>query len=165
MTVDYLSTLNSKGSGLNITQIVDSLVAAERTPQEELIKSKIEQKNTSISAIAEIKNSLNTLSNSIQALSGNTSLKASSNNTSISISISNPSTAKTLDSVTVSSLATDKHLLLPDISSEAIVGGGTLVLERDWSSGSFVASTSVSSQSLTIAATDTLASLEIKLML
>ena len=75
MTVDYLSTLNSKGSGLNITQIVDSLVAAERTPQEELIKSKIEQKNTSISAIAEIKNSLNTLSNSIQALSGNTSLK------------------------------------------------------------------------------------------
>ena len=166
MTVDYLSTLNSKGSGLNITQIVDSLVAAERTPQEELIKSKIEQKNTSISAIAEIKNSLNTLSNSIQALSGNTSLKASSNNTSISISISNPSTAKTLDSsVTVSSLATGQTLAFTGhSSSEAIVGGGTLVLERgDWSSGSFVASTSVSSQSLTIAATDTLASLRDKI--
>ena len=166
MTVDYLSTLNSKGSGLNITQIVDSLVAAERTPQEELIKSKIEQKNTSISAIAEIKNSLNTLSNSIQALTGNTSLKASSNNTSISISISNPSTAKTLDSsVTVSSLATGQTLAFTGhSSSEAIVGGGTLVLERgDWSSGSFVASTSVSSQSLTIAATDTLASLRDKI--
>ena len=69
MTVDYLSTLNSKGSGLNITQIVDSLVAAERTPQEEQIKSKIEEKNTSISAIAEIKNALTTLSSSIAALS------------------------------------------------------------------------------------------------
>ena len=44
------------------------------------------------------------------------------------------------------------------------MGGGTLVLERgDWSSGSFVASTSVSSQSLTIAATDTLASLRDKI--
>ena len=28
---DYLSALNSKGSGLNITQIVDSLVDAENT--------------------------------------------------------------------------------------------------------------------------------------
>ena len=29
MTVDYLSAINSSGSGLNITQIVDSLVDAE----------------------------------------------------------------------------------------------------------------------------------------
>ena len=166
MTVDYLSTLNSKGSGLNITQIVDSLVAAERTPQEEQIKSKIEEKNTSISAIAEIKNALTTLSSSIAALSGNTSLKASSNNTSISLTISNPSTAKSLDSsVTVSSLATGQTLAITGYtSSEAIVGAGTLVLERgNWSTGSFVASTSVSSKSLTVAATDTLASLRDKI--
>ena len=31
--VDYLSALNSKGSGLNITQIVDALIDAEKTPQ------------------------------------------------------------------------------------------------------------------------------------
>ena len=29
MSVDYLSTLNKNGSGLNITQIVDSIVEAE----------------------------------------------------------------------------------------------------------------------------------------
>ena len=29
MSVDYLSTINQGGSGLNITQIVDSLVEAE----------------------------------------------------------------------------------------------------------------------------------------
>ena len=33
-TVDYLSAINSSGSGLNITQIVDSLVDAEKNPQE-----------------------------------------------------------------------------------------------------------------------------------
>ena len=55
MAVDYLSALNSKGSGLNITQIVDSLVQAEKTPQSELINNKITKNNTSISAIAEVK--------------------------------------------------------------------------------------------------------------
>ena len=33
MAVDYLSALNSKGSGLNITQLVDSLVKAETEPK------------------------------------------------------------------------------------------------------------------------------------
>ena len=40
MAVDYLSALNSKGSGLNITQLVDSLVQAETAP----LSSQIEQK-------------------------------------------------------------------------------------------------------------------------
>ena len=54
MAVDYLSTLNSKGSGLNITQIVDSLVDAEKIPQK-VIENKINQNTTSISAIGEVK--------------------------------------------------------------------------------------------------------------
>ena len=44
MAVDYLSALNTKGSGLNITQIVDSLVNAEKIPQSELINKKITEK-------------------------------------------------------------------------------------------------------------------------
>ncbi len=165
-SVDYLSTLNSKGSGLNITQIVDSLVSAEKVPQEEQIQSRIDKKNTSISAIGEVKSALLTLSNSINKLVGNTSLKPSSNNTSISVSISNPSTAKTLDSsVTVNSLAAGQTLAITGYtSSETIVGGGTLVLERgNWSSGSFVASTTINSKSLTVSSSDTLASLRDKL--
>ena len=43
-TVDYLSAINSRGSGLNITQIVDSLVEAEKAPQENSIQTRIEQK-------------------------------------------------------------------------------------------------------------------------
>ena len=45
-----------------------------------------------------------------------------------------------------------------------MVGAGTLVLERgDWSSGSFVASSNVSSKSLTVSETDILESLKDKL--
>ena len=43
MAVDYISALNTKGSGLNITQIVDSLVDAETQPKKDLINEKIEQ--------------------------------------------------------------------------------------------------------------------------
>lgn len=44
MAVDYLSALNV-GSGLNVTQIVDALVDAQKAPREEQLTSKIEQKN------------------------------------------------------------------------------------------------------------------------
>ena len=48
MAVDYLSAINQGGSGLNITQIVDSLVDAEKTPQENSIQTKIDAKTTSM---------------------------------------------------------------------------------------------------------------------
>ena len=87
MAVDYLSAINQGGSGLNITQIVDSLVEAEKTPQESAIQSKIDSKTTSISAIGEIKSALSKLSASLQGLVGKTSLAVSSNNTAVTANI------------------------------------------------------------------------------
>ena len=164
--VDYLSAINNRGSGLNITQIVDSLVEAEKAPQENLIQTKIDSKNTSISAIGEIKSALSTLSSSLTTLTGNTSLKVSSNGTPISANITNPSTAVAINSnISVTSLAKGQTLAFEDYSSNtALVGAGTLTLERgDWSSGSFVASATVSSKSINVTATDTLESLKDKI--
>ena len=93
MAVDYLSAINSSGSGLNITQIVDSLVEAEKAPQESQIQNKIDNRNTSISAIAEIKSSLSKLSSALTKLTGNTSLNVSSTSTAVSASITDPSSA------------------------------------------------------------------------
>ena len=47
MAVDYLSAINKQGSGLNVTQIVDSLVQAETAPIESRIQRKIEEKERS----------------------------------------------------------------------------------------------------------------------
>ena len=77
MAVDYLSAINQNGSGLNITQIVDSLVEAEQAPQEDQIQDKINVKNTAISAIGEVKSSLSVLSSSLTNLVGKTSLSVS----------------------------------------------------------------------------------------
>ena len=166
MTVDYLSAINQGGSGLNVTQIVDSLVEAEQAPKENQIQSKIDAKNTAISAIGEIKSALSKLSTSLKTLTGNTSLNVSSTSSAISASISDPSTAVAINStISISSLAKGQTLAFENYSSKtSIVGAGSLVLERgDWSSGSFVASSSVSSENLTVTSTDTLESLKDKI--
>lgn len=166
MAVDYLSAINSSGSGLNITQIVDSLVEAEKAPQESQIQNKIDNRNTSISAIAEIKSSLSKLSSALTKLTGNTSLNVSSTSTAVSASITDPSSAVAINStVTVTTLAKGQTLAFEDYtSSTSLVGAGLLVLERgDWSSGSFVASATQASTTLTANSTDTLESLKDKI--
>ena len=166
MSVDYLSAINQGGSGLNITQIVDSLVDAEKAPQEDKIQKTIDAKNTAISAIGEVKSALSVLSSSLDNLVGKTSLSVSSNNSAVSATITDPSKAKSLNSsITISALATGQTLAFSGYSSTTdIVGAGSLVLERgDWSSGSFVANSTTSSKSLTVNSTDTLASLRDKI--
>ena len=165
-SVDYLSAINQGGSGLNITQIVDSLVEAEQIPQENQIQSKIDARNTAISAIGEIKSALSKLSTSLNTLTGNTSLKVSSTSSAVSATISDPSTATAINSsISISSLAKGQSLAFEDYASNtSIVGAGSLILERgDWSSGSFVASTAVTSKTLTVTASDTLESLKDKI--
>ncbi len=166
MAVDYLSAINQGGSGLNITQIVDSLVQAEQVPQENQIQSKIDARNTAISAIGEIKSALSKLSTSLNTLTGNTSLKVSSTSSAVSATISDPSTAVAINSsISISSLAKGQTLAFEDYASNtSLVGAGSLVLERgDWSSGSFVASSTVTSKTLAVTETDTLESLKDKI--
>lgn len=69
MAVDYLSALNSSGSGLNVTQIVDSLVAAEIQPQRELISKSQNKTELEISELATIKSNLNSFKNVLNGLS------------------------------------------------------------------------------------------------
>ena len=120
-SVDYLSTINQGGSGLNITQIVDSLVSAEQTPQENQIQSKIDAKSTAISAIGEIKSALSKLSSSLTTLTGNTSLNVNSTSSAISASISDPSTAVAINSsISVSTLAKGQTLAFEDYASNTV---------------------------------------------
>lgn len=69
MAVDYLSVLNSSGSGLNVTQIVDSLVAAEIQPQRDLISKSQDKTELEISELATMKSNLNSFKNLLNGLS------------------------------------------------------------------------------------------------
>ena len=59
MAVDYLSALNSQGSGLNITQIVDGLVEAEVAPKRNLVSNSQSKTELKISELAILKSNLN----------------------------------------------------------------------------------------------------------
>ena len=67
MAVDYLSALNV-GSGLNVTQIVDALIDAERVPRETQINKQIDERNVSISALGEVKTEVKTFKDNLEFL-------------------------------------------------------------------------------------------------
>ena len=112
MTVDYLSALNTGGSGLNIKQIVDSIVNAETAPKKDLIDKKIEKQNIAISDLATVVSDLNDLKSDVLNFKNKTKLVTSTTNTTASsLTISNPSTARPFSSdINITSLATSQTL-------------------------------------------------------
>ena len=109
--VDYVSAINTKGSGLNITQIVESLVEAETKPKVDIINKKIDEKNLDISALGQIKSELNTLNTSLVSLTNVSKFKTASGNVNASLSVVDSSKAEVFSSdINVSSLATPQTL-------------------------------------------------------
>ena len=90
MAVDYISALNQNGSGLNLTQIVESLVEGETKPKQDSINKKIEEDNASISAFGELSSDLNTLKTSLQSYKNKTTLSTSSTSNAATLSIKSP---------------------------------------------------------------------------
>ncbi len=154
-SVDYLSALNTKGSGLNITQIVDSLVEAEVAPQQNAINKKIEAKTTAISSLAEVVTELDLLKTDLLALANSSKLAPSSANTALGISVSDNAKATTFTSdVKVSALATAQTLEFSGYSGSTVaLGTGTIELNfGTWSADeqSFTDNSAISSQTITI---------------
>lgn len=73
MAVDYLSALNV-GSGLNVTQIVDALVDAEKVPQESRIQEQLDERNVSISSLGDVKNDLDIFKSNLDVYKNETGL-------------------------------------------------------------------------------------------
>ncbi len=133
MTVDYLSILNKKGSGLNITQIVDSLVEADTLPKKDMLNEDKTTKQSEISAFAEVVSELNSLKIDLTTLADSNKYLPTSANSAVSISVSDNSTANSFDSdVRVVSLASQQTLEFagssPFTSPTASISSGTLTL-------------------------------------
>ena len=97
MTVDYLSTLNSKGSGLNISQIVDSIVQAEVQPKRTLITKSQSATELKISELAELKAKASTFQSKLGTLSFAKSFKIENSNMA-AIEVTNTSVLHEADS-------------------------------------------------------------------
>ena len=149
MAVDYISALNQNGSGLNLTQIVESLVEAETAPKKESINKKIEENNASISAFGELTSDLNTLKTSLETFKNKTTLSTSSASTAATLSINSPSSAKSFSSdINISSLATPQTLEFTGFAlPSSNTGSGSIVIEfGQWLSGAITDNDSVYSK-------------------
>ena len=172
MAVDYLSALNV-GSGLNVTQIVDALVDAEKAPRETTITEKINEKTVSISAFAEVKQQFNTLQTSLDALAQASTLavqatSADGNASSVSVSVTNPTLVTPFDhNIKITSLATPQSVAFSGYATaNATLDASRLNIQLgSWATDSsnnktFTVNTDFTAQSLVLDGSDTLTSVK-----
>jgi flagellar hook-associated protein 2 len=115
--VDYISALNA-GSGLNTTQIVDTLVEAEVLPRQNKINQQVEEKNVSISSLGQVKNDFTNFDTNLAILADQNAIITASSSTAITVT---PDSTTSLEpfvhNMTVSTLAKAHTLSFPSYST------------------------------------------------
>ena len=158
MATDYLSALNA-GSGLNVTQIVDALVDAERVPKQEQIDKANEKATVAISALGSLKNELSVFQTNSDALDGQIGLALSSSTSNVTLSRTDSSLASEFShTINVANIAKAQVLNFNNngsgfSSTSADIGIDQLTLEfGTWSGTSFSANSAYSSTTLSLTA-------------
>jgi flagellar hook-associated protein 2 len=160
MATDYLSALNA-GSGLNVTQIVDALVDAERVPKQKKIDEEKEAATVQISALGSLKNELSVFQTNTAAVDGQIGLALSSSTSNVTLSRTDSSLASEFShTINVSSIANGQVLNFNNggsgfSSTTADIGIDSLTIDLGtWSGGpAFTANGTSSTFSLTTGAT------------
>ena len=166
MAVDYLSAMNV-GSGLNVTQIVDALVDAEKAPQEASINKKVEEKTVSISSFSQVKQELSSFGDNLELLADFSGLVVQSSGTSILPTVKDKSKVIPSDHVlSVSQLARPQTIAFTGYTSEtAAIDATSINIDiGNWNNdGSFSANAGQTTSSITLTNTDTLADVRDKI--
>ena len=160
MATDYLSALNA-GSGLNVTQIVDALVDAERVPKQEKIDEAKETASVKISALGSLKNELSVFQTNTNLLDGQIGLALSSSTSNVTLSRTDSSLASEFNhTINVSSIATGQVLNFDNggsgfSSTTSDIGIDSLTIDLGtWAAGpSFTSNGTSSTLPLTTGAT------------
>ena len=160
MATDYLSALNA-GSGLNVTQIVDALVDAERVPKQEKIDEAKDAATVKISALGSLKNELSVFQTNTTALDGQIGLALSSSTSNVTLSRTDSSLASEFShTINVSSIATGQVLNFDNSgsgfsSTTGDIGVDSLTIDLGtWAAGpAFTGNGTSSTLSLTAGAT------------
>ena len=160
MATDYLSALNA-GSGLNVTQIVDALVDAERVPKQQKIDDAKETATVKISALGSLKNELSVFQTNTAALDGQIGLALSSSTSNVKLSRTDSSLASEFShTINVSSIAAGQVLNFDNggsgfSSTTADIGIDSLTIDLGtWGAGpAFTSNGTSSSLSLTTGST------------
>jgi len=159
MAVDYLSALNTKGSGLNITQLVESLTAAEVEPKRAQISARKEEITLSISEMGKLRASMESLRRSLSADNAGLAFDVSSSQaSSVAVEISDVNALQKRSAlVEVAALARAQVLEFGGFSSaDQDLGGGSLKLDfGSWAAGPTFSSSDKASVTVTLSGAET----------
>ena len=153
MATDYIKALNA-GTGLNTTEIIDGLMAAQRGPAADKITKAREEKTVSISGLGVLKQTLTSAQTGLTSLEGTTGLTLSNSGTAMAMTIADTSIAGAFShKVEVSQLATNHTLVFSGFTSETqALGSGSLAFEfGGWANNTFSANSDRSSNTITLA--------------
>ena len=158
MAVDYLSALNV-GSGLNVTQIVDALVDAEKVPQEARIQEQLDERNVSISSLGDVKSDLSVFKGNLDVYMGKTGLiTESTNSTAVGITNNGKIAVQPFThSISVNQLATSHTLAFAGFTADTdpINADSVQVELGTWDSGgNFTPDSNGTSATITIDSTN-----------
>ena len=153
MAVDYLSTLNSGGSGLNITQLVDSIVAAEIEPTKALINKQVSENDLAISEVAKFRARAATLEGALSVAGATGLFQVQSSSAATAIAVTDMGALETGSiSVKTTQLATRQVLEFEGFASlDAAISAGTLTIETGSWSADNVFTTNPDSTAQTVA--------------
>ena len=129
--VDILSTLNKNGSGLNLSDLTTSLVAAEIQPRQKAEQKKLDAANLSISTLGQVRAQFQSLQTAVTNLQAAPILKASSGHSGVKVTITDPSKiANSSRSIGVVQTAQRQVLEFKGFTSaDQTVGAGALKVE------------------------------------
>ncbi|MFC7703717.1 flagellar filament capping protein FliD [Plastorhodobacter daqingensis] len=129
---DILSTLNTRGSGLNLGQLASSLVTAEIAPKRQAIEARLREADLSVSALSRLRGALAGLQAGLAGTRAAGAPIGLSSSSAVAVSVTDPTRAREVtQAIEVRSLARAQVLEFGGFSSaEAAVGGGTIRLDR-----------------------------------
>lgn len=136
---DILSAVSRSGSGLEIKQLVSSLVAAETSGERSLNERRVQDTTTTISAMGQLSQRVGAFKDAMAAVTQATSRKASSSTSAVSFEVSREAVAKDVTaSVSVQRLASEQVLSFqfdPSVTLASEINQGTVTLGTDaWDS-------------------------------
>ena len=156
MAVDYISAINTKGSGMNLTQIVDGLVTAETAPLKSQAETKLASHETAISELGKVVAELDTLKSAMEIIGENPMLEISDDNEYFAMDLIDSNAASSFNyDLEVVKLAEAQVLEFSGYTSTtSTVGTGTITIDFGTWSGSatntFSTNTDATSVTLTV---------------
>lgn len=129
--VDILSTLNKNGSGLNLSDLTTSLVAAEIQPKQKIEQKKIDAASLSISTLGQVRSQFQSLQSAVTMLQSSPILQATSGHSGVKVTVTDPSKiANSARSIGVVQTAQRQVLEFKGFTSaDQAVGAGQLTVE------------------------------------